>query len=114
MSDGMTTILYPVTDLDAAKATFRALLGVEPAQDTPYYVGFEVGGQTIGLDPGGHQRGMRGGVGYVEVDDIAGRLQALLAAGAETVEDVHDVGGGKLIASVRDADGNVLGLMQTP
>jgi predicted enzyme related to lactoylglutathione lyase len=57
---------------------------------------------------------MTGPVGYVDVDDIQAALQGLLDAGAQTQQDVKDVGGGKLTATVRDADGNVIGLTQSP
>jgi catechol 2,3-dioxygenase-like lactoylglutathione lyase family enzyme len=55
---GIKTVLHPVSDLEAAKAVYTALLGVEPQQDAPYYVGFEAAGQHIGLVPGGAQQGM--------------------------------------------------------
>lgn len=55
---------------------------------------------------------MTGPVGYWQVDDITSSVTALLDAGAEAQQEVTDVGGGKLIASVRDADGNVIGLIQ--
>src|SRR5581483_9351018 len=55
MSEGVKTIIYPVGDLAAAKARFSELLGAEPTSDSPYYVGFSVGGQDIGLDPHGHK-----------------------------------------------------------
>jgi predicted enzyme related to lactoylglutathione lyase len=35
-------------------------------------------------------------------------------AGAETQQAINDVGGGKLIASVKDTDGNIIGLIQSP
>ncbi|WP_042396648.1 VOC family protein [Streptacidiphilus carbonis] len=111
---GVSTIIYPVKDLAAAKALFTALLGTEPAQDAPYYVGFEVGGQTFGLNPHGHASGMTGPVGYFDVEDIKASLQALVEAGATVQQDVQDVGGGKLIATVLDADGNPIGLAQNP
>lgn len=101
-----------MTDLASAKALFSKLLGVKPSMDEPYYVGFRVAGQDIGLDPHGHSRGMTGPVGYWDVDDIKGSVKALLDAGAEEVEAVKDVGGGKLTATVKDADGNVIGLIQ--
>ena len=53
-------------------------------------------------------------VGYWGVDDVKESLQLLLDAGAQVQQDVKDVGGGRLIASVRDADGNVTGLVQSP
>jgi predicted enzyme related to lactoylglutathione lyase len=77
-----------------------------------YYVGFNVEGQDIGLDPHGHSKGMTGPVGYWHVDDIEESLKLLLEAGAVVQQEVKDVGGGKLIASVKDADGNVIGLLQ--
>lgn len=110
---GVSTIIYPVKDLNTAKTVFGALLGVDPYADTPYYVGYKVGGQDIGLDPHHHHHGMSGPVCYVNVQDIRAQLKALQDAGATLVQDVRDVGG-KLIASVRDTDGNVLGLMQNP
>ena len=82
--------------------------------DEAYYVGFRIGDQEIGLDPNGHNQGMTGPVGYCHVDDIKKSLQLLLDAGAQAQQEVKDVGGGKLIASVKDADGNIIGLMQSP
>jgi len=114
MSQGIRTLIYPVKDAARAKALYAKLLGTEPYADEPYYVGFRVGDQEIGLDPNGHRQGMTGPVGYCEVDDIQKSLQLLLDAGAQVQQQVRDVGGGKLIASVKDADGNVTGLMQSP
>ncbi len=114
VTEGIKTIIYPVKDLAQAKALYSALAGVPPSTDEAYYVGFSVGGQDIGLDPNGHNAGMTGPVGYWHVDDIKKSLQLLLAAGAQAQREVSDVGGGKLIASVRDADGNAIGLLQSP
>jgi predicted enzyme related to lactoylglutathione lyase len=112
MTGGVRTVIYPVKDLDRAKALFRALLETEPYADEAYYVGFKDAGQDIGLDPNGHARGMTGPVPYWHVSDIRARLAALREAGAEVLQDVQDVGGGKLIAFVKDADGNLLGLTE--
>jgi predicted enzyme related to lactoylglutathione lyase len=114
MTAGLKTIIYPVKDLERAKALFGALLGVEPYADEPYYVGYKDAGQDVGLDPNGHAQGMTGPVPYWHVADIRATLAALLEAGAEPVRDVRDVGGGRLIASVKDPDGNVVGLLQDP
>ena len=46
-TQGVQTILHPVSDLEAAKPVYVALLGVEPTADSPYYVGFEAAGQQI-------------------------------------------------------------------
>lgn len=112
MTEGVKTIMYPVTDLAKAKALYGQLVGVEPYMDEPYYVGFNVEGQDVGLDPRGHKKGMEGPVAYWHVEDIEKSLNALLDAGAEAQQEVSDVGAGKLIASVKDADGNVVGLLQ--
>jgi predicted enzyme related to lactoylglutathione lyase len=112
MTSGLKTILYPVTDLATAKTFYSELLGVKPLVDEAYYVGFNVEGQDIGLVPNGHRNGMTGPVGYWHVDDIKKSLQALLDAGAVAQQEIKDVGGGKLIASVKDTDGNVIGLIQ--
>ncbi len=114
MTEGIKTIVYPVKDLAKAKVLDGELVGVEPYADEPYYVGFRVGGQEIGLDPNGHSQGMRGPVNYWHVDDINKSLKALPDAGAEVQQEVRDLGGGKLIASVKDADGNATGLLQSP
>ncbi len=114
MNHGVRTIIYPVKNLAQAKALYSTLLGVDPYVDEAYYVGFRIGDRELGLDPHGHSQGMTGPVGYWHVDGIAKSLQALLDAGAQTAQEVRDVGGGKLIASVKDADGNITGLIQSP
>jgi predicted enzyme related to lactoylglutathione lyase len=108
----LRTVVHPVRDLDRARRVYEALLGVPPTTDQPWYVGFTVGGQEVGLDPAGHAHGMTGPVGYWHVADVRAAVAALVAAGAEEVQPVRDVGGGKLTATVRDPDGNVLGLLQ--
>ena len=102
-------MIYPIKDIGKAKAMFSKLLGVAPYADQPYYVGFKVGDQDIGLVPHGSNEGMT--ASYV-VDDIKKSLQVLLDAGALIPQAVKDVGGGRLIASARDVDGNIIGLIQ--
>ena len=106
------TVLHPVSDLEAAKQVYTALLGVQPQADSPYYVGFDTEGQHIGLVPSGGPQGMTSPVAYWHVPDIEGKLGELTAAGATVKEPAHDVGGGRLVATVTDLDGNVLGLLQ--
>src|SRR5258708_873813 len=92
---GIKTVLHPVSDLARAKPVYAALLGVPPQADESYYVGFEAAGQHIG-----------------HVPDIEAKLAEVIAAGATVKEPAHDVGGGRLVATVTDPDGNVLGLLQ--
>jgi predicted enzyme related to lactoylglutathione lyase len=112
MTSGLMTIVYPVRDAAKGKAMFAALLGAEPHTDQPYYVGFSVAGQEVGLDPNGHAQGLTGPVPYWHVEDIEARLTQLRDAGAEIQQAATDVGEGKLVARVTDADGNVIGLIQ--
>ena len=114
MNQGVRVFIYPVKDIAQAKTLYSKLLGIEPYVDGAYYVGFEVGDQELGLDPNGHNKGMTGPVGYWQVNDIKKSLQSLLNAGAQMQEEVKDVGGGKLIASVKDAESNIIGLIQSP
>ncbi|GAA0565368.1 VOC family protein [Actinomadura livida] len=105
-------MLHPVSDLAKAKAVYAALLGEAPQTDSSHYVGFEVGGQHIGLVPAGGPQDMTSPVAYWHVPDIDAKVAELTAAGATVKEAAHDVGGGRLVAAVTDPDGNVLGLIQ--
>jgi predicted enzyme related to lactoylglutathione lyase len=111
-TQGIKTVLHPVSDLTAAKAVYTALLGIPPEHDADYYVGYEAEGQHIGLVPGGGSQGMTSPVAYWHVPDIEAKLAEVTAAGATVKEAPRDVGGGRLVATVTDPDGNVLGLLQ--
>jgi len=111
-TQGIKTVLHPVSDLAAAKAVYTALLGMPPQHDSSYYVGYDAEGQHIGLVPGGGPQGMTSPVAYWHVADIEAKLAEVTAAGAAVKESPHDVGGGRLVASFTDPDGNVLGLVQ--
>jgi predicted enzyme related to lactoylglutathione lyase len=112
MTEGVKTIIYPVKDPDTAKAPFTALFAGAPESDSPCYVGWKVAGRTSGSAPNGRAQGLSGPLPYWHVDDIASSVRALVATGCEAPHDAKDVGGGKLIAWVNDADGNVIGLLQ--
>jgi predicted enzyme related to lactoylglutathione lyase len=111
-TQGIMTVLHPVSDLGAAKAVYSALLGMEPQHDAPYYVGYEAAGQHIGLVPGGGPQGMTTPVAYWHVSDIEAKLAEVTAAGGTVKDAVRDVGGGRLVATFTDPDGNVLGVLQ--
>lgn len=110
MNQGISLIVYPVKDVEQAKKLYNTFLGVEPYVDGAYYVGYKVGDHEVGLDPNASTSGP---IAYIDVDDIHKSLQALLDAGAQTEQDVTDVGYGLLIAKVKDADGNTIGLRQS-
>jgi predicted enzyme related to lactoylglutathione lyase len=106
---GIKVVLHPVSDLEAAKPVYTALLGAPPQHDAEYYVGYDVeGGQHVGLVPGGEGAP----VAYWEVDDIEAKLAEVTAAGGSVKEAAHQVGGTRRVATFTDPDGNVVGLVQ--
>ncbi|WP_433561769.1 VOC family protein [Nocardia sp. CA-151230] len=109
---GIRTVLHPVSDLAAAKTVYAALLGIEPQTDSPYYIGFESEGQHIGLVPAGGPQSPAAPVSYWHVGDIEAKVAELTAAGATVQQPAREMGGGRLVATLTDADGNVLGLIQ--
>ncbi|HEY9411018.1 MAG TPA: VOC family protein [Jiangellaceae bacterium] len=111
-TEGIKTVLHPVSDLAKATEMYAALLGVPPQTESSYYVGFEAAGQQIGLVPSGGSQSMTSPVAYWHVPDIEAKLAEVTAAGATVQEPAHDVGGGRLVATVVDPDGNVLGLLE--
>src|ERR1700733_13761335 len=113
-TQGIKTLLHPVSALEAAKPVYTTLLGVSPQADAPYYVGYDAEGQHIGLVPGGGPQGMTSPVAFWQVPDIEAKLAEVTAAGATVKEPAHNVGGGRLVATFTDPDGNVLGLLQDP
>jgi predicted enzyme related to lactoylglutathione lyase len=110
-TQGIQTVLHPVSDLDKAKALYTALLGTEPTADSSYYVGFDSEGQHIGLVPNSD---MTSPITYWHVADIEGKLAEVTDAGGTVKQKPRDVGEGRLVATFTDPDGNVLGLLQDP
>jgi predicted enzyme related to lactoylglutathione lyase len=108
MARNIKLLVYPIKDVEKAKTFYGKFLDIEPYVESDYYVGYRVGDQEVGLDPNSNV----GPIAYTDVKDIRSSLQAMTEVGAEIVQDVKDVGGGMLIAQVKDADGNVVGLRQ--
>jgi len=96
MSRGIRLLVFPVRDPARAKRLYGRLLGTEPYVEGPYYVGFRVGDQEIGLDPNGHKAGLTGPIAYWQVDDIRASVQSLVDAGA-TVQQVVKLRRGKCL-----------------
>lgn len=111
-TQGIKTVLHPVSDLAKAKSVYSALLGTPPQADSAYYVGYDVAGQHIGLVPTGGPQSMTCPVAYWHVTDIQATLAGVTAAGATVHEAPHEVGGGRVVATFTDLDGNVLGLVE--
>ena len=108
---GLRTVVYPVRDLDAAKAWYSAVLAQEPYFDQPFYVGYSVGGYELGLLPDATEVGP---VTYWGVADAEAAQQRLIDLGATMSSPVHDVGDGIELGTVRDPDGNLIGVIRNP
>ena len=115
MFQGLRTVIYHVSDLDRAKAWYSSALGIEPYFDQPYYVGFNIGGFELGLDPDmtGITSGIGGVVGYWIVSDCEAAFNRLIELGASSHSPVQDVGGGIRVATVADPFESLIGIIQT-
>jgi predicted enzyme related to lactoylglutathione lyase len=113
---GLRSGIYYVADLDAAKAWYTELLGHGPYFNEPFYVGFNVGGFELGLNPDTSKvrPGAGGTMAYWGVENADSVFARVLELGAQEVEPVTDVGGGIRHAIVRDPFGNLLGIMENP
>lgn len=109
---GLRTTIYPAPDLDAAKAWFTKMLGKEPYFDQPFYVGYEVAGYELGLDP--HADPELGVQSYWGVPDARSAVNELVALGATIESDVNDTGEGIRVAQVKDPLGNLIGIIENP
>lgn len=100
-------IVVPVSDMEQATATYKAVLGIDPYYESPYYTGFRTETGELGLDPNARTSGV---LPYWQVDDLEGAIAALTAVGATVVKEPSDVGGGMTVAVLADTDGNPIGL----
>lgn len=112
---GLRTAIYHAPDLAKAKSWYSKILGFEPYFDQPFYVGFNVGGYELGLDPDPSSSASAGGVVvYWGIEDADAALKNLLSLGAAERTNVQDVGEGIRVATVLDPFGNILGVIENP
>ena len=112
---GLRTTIYRVDDIDQAKAWYSEVFGIAPYFDEPFYVGFNVGGYELGLQPDAKNDGKTDGVvTYWGVDDVAKIVNHVIAKGATTYEEPTEVGGGIVVGAVKDLWGNVIGFIYNP
>mgnify|MGYP001565441508 CR=1 FL=1 len=113
---GLRTTVYFVNDLPAARDWYARVLEATPYFDTPYYVGFSVGGFELGLHPAedGRAPGLGGHAAYWGVLDAEAAHARLIALGATSLQAPHDVGGGIVVGAVTDPFGNELGIIFNP
>jgi predicted enzyme related to lactoylglutathione lyase len=115
MFQGLRTVIYHVDDLERAKEWYANALGVKPYFDQPFYVGFNIGGFELGLDPDmtGVTKGSNA-IAYWGVKDAAVSYKRLLDLGAKKHREVEDVGSNIKVATVMDPFGNIFGIIENP
>lgn len=113
---GLRTTIYKVTDLEKAKAWYGRAFGITPYFDEPFYVGFNIGGFELGLDPdtSDQKPGAGGSTSYWGVESMDATVQTLKVAGVKFRSEPKEVGDGIKVASVEDPFGNVVGLIENP
>ena len=110
----LRTVIYHVDDLQKAKAWYIEMTGIQPYFDEPFYVGFNIGGFELGLDPDFEEVIERGtqAVAYWQVDDIDATVKQFINAGAILCSKIKEVGGGIKVATVVDPWGNAVGFIE--
>lgn len=115
MIKGLRTVIYQVKDLEKAKTWYSHILGKPPYFDEPFYVGYNVEGFELGLQP--EEDGINFGnssVAYWGVQDAKLVYETLVKEGSIPNEPIADVGGGILLGTVIDPCGNVFGVIENP
>jgi predicted enzyme related to lactoylglutathione lyase len=113
---GLRTAIYQVADIDAAKAFYTRLFNQQPYFDQPFYVGFNIGGYELGLQPEDNPTTNKpeSVTAYWGVEDIHAAFNRFVEAGATAFESPQDVGGDIIVAKVKDPWGNIIGLIYNP
>jgi len=113
---GLRTVIYKVSDLQRAKQWYSSAFGIQPYFDEPFYVGFNIGGFELGLDPDtkGSKPGPGGSVAYWGVPNIDKAVEQFIRVGGTLKSPVQDVGEGIRVATVADPFGNLIGLIENP
>ena len=113
MFRGLRTVIYGVPDITRAKEWYARAFGIDPYFDEPFYVGFNIGGFELGLDPDSPS-GAGGTTAYWGVNNIDEAMSRMLELGATIATPAKDVGEGIKVGSVADPFGNHLGIIENP
>jgi len=113
---GLRTVIYHAPNLEETKAWYSSVLGIQPYFDQPFYVGYNVGGYELGLDPDSASTpgGNHGSVAYWGVTNASASFERLVSLGAKARTAVQEVGDGIRVATVIDPFGNIFGIIENP
>lgn len=109
----LRTVIYHVNNIQKAKEWYQKITGITPYFDESFYVGFNIYGCELGLDP--DLRNISNGehsVAYWSVDNIKDALNNLTAHDVEIINTIREVGDGIFVAVVKDPFGNHIGLIE--
>lgn len=113
---GLRTTIYKVRDIEKAKQWYSGVLGIKPYFDEPFYVGFNVGGYELGLQPEQETEDEKADtvISYWGVENIYQVYETLVLQGAAENEKPYNVGGELMTATVKDPWGNIIGIIYNP
>ena len=114
---GLRTAIYHVNDIEKGKDWYSRVLGIEPYFDQPFYVGYNVGGYELGLQPdegAASAEKADGAVAYWGVENAEAEFKRLIELGATVHEALQDVGEGIKVGTVKDPFGNIFGIIENP
>ena len=109
---GLRTLIYPSADLQADKEWWSQILGYSPYFDESFYVGFDVNGYELGLDPNAKiEDGPRT---YFGVNNVQKSVDHLVKMGCTIYETPTEAGDGIIVGTVRRSNGQLIGLIHNP
>ncbi|SOD11861.1 VOC family protein [Pedobacter xixiisoli] len=113
---GLRTTIYKVADINAAKEWYAKAFETEPYFDEPFYVGFDIAGYELGLQPEENPTIEKADsvATYWGVNEVETEFNRLIDLGATAHEQPEEVGGGIIVATVKDLWENVIGLIYNP
>ena len=113
---GLRTTIYMVDNLTEAIEWYTKAFGVSPYFDEPYYVGFNIGGYELGLQPEEKDKNLKtkNVFSYWGVENIHEAYSHLINLGASKHEEPNNVGGELMVASVYDPWKNIIGIIYNP
>jgi predicted enzyme related to lactoylglutathione lyase len=112
MLQKLRTAVYHAADINKAKEWYIALTAIQPYFDEPFYVGFNINGFELGIDPDltGIVTG-NSSIAYWSVEDIHAAVGKALSIGAVICLPITNVGGPIETAAVTDPFGNTIGFI---
>ncbi len=113
MLKGLQTVVYHVSDLEKAKIWYSEIFGIKPYFDESFYVGFNIGGFELGLDPSSAEySGGNNSITYWKIEEIDEAFEHFKSRNVLIHQEIHSVGDGIRLGSIRDPFGNVIGLIE--